>query len=156
PVDKKSLGKAALLEILRIVREVETPRPSARLSTIDTLPSVAANRGTEPAKLSRLMKGRFAHHPRHFGRGPIEASTCKSAAPFRVLSSAVLQPRPHSSWQAQQVQADVTHVIRGDSTAAPFKRLLDGVLPYFEPRYPRCFHRGPIQAGPAVCAQTHS
>src|SRR5215471_7209522 len=57
PVDKKSLGKAALLEILRIVREVEAPRPSAKLSTIDTLPSVAANRGTEPAKLSRLMKG---------------------------------------------------------------------------------------------------
>jgi serine/threonine protein kinase len=57
PLDKKSLGKAALLEILRIVREVEAPRPSAKLSTLDALPSVAANRGTEPAKLSRLMKG---------------------------------------------------------------------------------------------------
>jgi serine/threonine protein kinase/formylglycine-generating enzyme required for sulfatase activity len=57
PVDKKSLGKAAVLEILRIVREVEAPRPSAKLSTLDTLPTVAANRGTEPAKLSRLMKG---------------------------------------------------------------------------------------------------
>jgi serine/threonine protein kinase/tetratricopeptide (TPR) repeat protein len=57
PVDKKSLGKAALVEILRIVREVEAPRPSAKLSTIDTLPSVAVNRGTEPAKLSRLLKG---------------------------------------------------------------------------------------------------
>src|SRR6185295_207873 len=57
PVDKKSLGKAALLEILRIVREVEAPSPSAKLSNIDTLPSIAANRGTEPAKLSRLMKG---------------------------------------------------------------------------------------------------
>src|SRR6516164_6028215 len=57
PVDKKSLGKAAVLEILRIVREVEAPRPSAKLSGIDTLPSVAANRGTEPARLSRLLKG---------------------------------------------------------------------------------------------------
>ena len=57
PVDRKSLGKAALLEILRIVREVEAPKPSAKLSTIDTLPSVAANRGTEPAKLSKLMRG---------------------------------------------------------------------------------------------------
>jgi serine/threonine protein kinase/tetratricopeptide (TPR) repeat protein len=57
PVDRKSLGKAALMEVLRIVREVEAPKPSAKLSTIDTLPSVAANRGTEPAKLSRLMKG---------------------------------------------------------------------------------------------------
>ena len=33
PVDRKSLGKAALLEILRIVREVEAPRPSAKLSS---------------------------------------------------------------------------------------------------------------------------
>jgi WD40 repeat protein len=57
PVDRKSLGQAALLEILRIVREVEAPRPSAKLSSIDTLASVAANRGTEPAKLSGLMKG---------------------------------------------------------------------------------------------------
>ncbi len=57
PVDRKSLGKAALLEILRIVREVEAPKPSAKLSTSDALPSVAACRGTEPAKLSRLMKG---------------------------------------------------------------------------------------------------
>jgi WD40 repeat protein len=51
------MGRAALLEVLRIVREVEAPRPSARLSSIDTLPSVAARRGTEPAKLSRLLKG---------------------------------------------------------------------------------------------------
>ena len=57
PVDRKSLGKAALVEVLRIVREVEAPRPSAKLSTIDTLPSIAANRGTEPSKLSKLMKG---------------------------------------------------------------------------------------------------
>jgi WD40 repeat protein len=57
PVDKKSLGKTSLLEILRIIREVEAPRPSSKLSTIDTLPSVAANRGTDPVKLSRLLKG---------------------------------------------------------------------------------------------------
>jgi serine/threonine protein kinase len=57
PVDRKSLGQAALLEVLRIVREVEAPRPSAKLSTIDTLANVAANRGTEPAKLSKLLKG---------------------------------------------------------------------------------------------------
>ncbi len=57
PVDRKSLGRAALLEVLRIVREVEAPKPSAKLSTIDTLPSVAANRGTEPKKLSKMMKG---------------------------------------------------------------------------------------------------
>ena len=57
PVDRKSLGQAALLEVLRIVREVEAPRPSDKLSTSDELPSISANRGTEPAKLSKLMKG---------------------------------------------------------------------------------------------------
>jgi WD40 repeat protein len=57
PVDRKSLARVALLEVLRIVREVEAPSPSARLSSMDTLPSVAASRGTEPAKLSQLMKG---------------------------------------------------------------------------------------------------
>ena len=57
PVDRKSLGQAALLEMLRIVREVEAPRPSAKLSTSQALPSIAASRGTEPAKLSKLMRG---------------------------------------------------------------------------------------------------
>jgi tetratricopeptide (TPR) repeat protein len=60
PVDRKGLGKAALLEVLRIVREVEAPRPSTRLSSTDMPPSVAANRGTEPARLSRLLKGELA------------------------------------------------------------------------------------------------
>ncbi len=57
PVDKKSLGKAALLEILRIVREVEAPKPSHKLSSSDALPSIAANRGTEPKSLCRMFRG---------------------------------------------------------------------------------------------------
>jgi hypothetical protein len=57
PVDRRALRQAALLEVLRVVREVEAPRPSAKLSKIDTLASVAASRGTEPAKLSRLLRG---------------------------------------------------------------------------------------------------
>jgi serine/threonine protein kinase len=57
PINRKSLGKAALLEILRIVREVEAPRPSTRLSSAEALPSIAANRGTEPAKLAKLLRG---------------------------------------------------------------------------------------------------
>ena len=57
PVDRKSLGEAALLEVLRIVREVEAPRPSAKLSSSDALPSIAANRNTEPARLTKLLQG---------------------------------------------------------------------------------------------------
>jgi serine/threonine protein kinase/WD40 repeat protein len=57
PVDRKQLGQAAFLEVLRIVREVEATRPSTKLSTSEALASIAANRNMEPAKLSRLMKG---------------------------------------------------------------------------------------------------
>jgi serine/threonine protein kinase len=57
PVDRKSLGQAALLEILRIVREVEPQRPSTKLSSSDALPGIAANRNVEPARLARLMRG---------------------------------------------------------------------------------------------------
>ncbi len=57
PMDRKSLGEAAILEVLRVVREVEAPRPSTMVSSSAALPSIAANRNTEPAKLSWLMKG---------------------------------------------------------------------------------------------------
>jgi eukaryotic-like serine/threonine-protein kinase len=51
------LKQAGLDEVLRIVREEEPPRPSQRLSTANTRASIAATRGSEPAKLSDLMKG---------------------------------------------------------------------------------------------------
>jgi len=57
PVNRKRLSKAALLEVLRMVREVEATRPSTKLSSSETLPHVAANRGTDLAKLSKLMQG---------------------------------------------------------------------------------------------------
>ena len=57
PVDRKSLGRAVVLEVLRVVREVDPPRPSQKLSTADALPSIAAVRGTEPRHLTRLVRG---------------------------------------------------------------------------------------------------
>ena len=42
PLDRKRLKEAAFLEILRLIREEEPPRPSTRLSTTDELPSIAA------------------------------------------------------------------------------------------------------------------
>jgi hypothetical protein len=57
PLDRKHLKQAALLEVLRLIREEEPPRPSTRLTTTDELPSVAANRGLEPRKLSGLVRG---------------------------------------------------------------------------------------------------
>jgi eukaryotic-like serine/threonine-protein kinase len=57
PLEKRRLKEATVLEVLRLIREEEPPRPSTRLSTTDELPSVAANRGLEPKKLSGLVKG---------------------------------------------------------------------------------------------------
>ena len=57
PLEKSRFQQAALLEILRLVREEEPPRPSSRLSSSEALPSIAANRNTEPARLARLLRG---------------------------------------------------------------------------------------------------
>ena len=57
PVDHKSLERAALLEQLRIVREVDAPPPSTRLSGSAALPVIAANRSTEPSQLAGRMRG---------------------------------------------------------------------------------------------------
>jgi tetratricopeptide (TPR) repeat protein len=57
PFDKERLRSAAFDEMMRIIREEEPPKPSTRLSTLDTLPSVAAKRKTEPKKLSALVHG---------------------------------------------------------------------------------------------------
>jgi tetratricopeptide (TPR) repeat protein len=57
PLTHRRLRESALLEVLRLVREEEPPKPSTRLSTTDELPTVAANRGTEPRRLSGLVRG---------------------------------------------------------------------------------------------------
>jgi serine/threonine protein kinase len=57
PLERKRLKEAAMLEVLRLIREEEPPKPSTRLSTTDEMPSVAANRGLEPKKLSGVVRG---------------------------------------------------------------------------------------------------
>jgi WD40 repeat protein/serine/threonine protein kinase len=57
PFGRRELERAGVLEMLRLIREQEPPRPSARLSTAEALPSLAANRGTEPRRLTALVRG---------------------------------------------------------------------------------------------------
>jgi len=58
PFDRKQLTEAAFDEIRRIIREEEPPKPSTRLSQSgNRLASLAAQRGTEPAKLSKMIRG---------------------------------------------------------------------------------------------------
>src|SRR5262245_8502966 len=57
PFSRKELEKAGMLEMLRVIREQEPSRPSTKLSTAEGLATLAANRGTEPAKLTKLVRG---------------------------------------------------------------------------------------------------
>src|SRR5207253_6741202 len=58
PLTHKRLKEAAYAEVLRIIKEEEAPKPSTRLSESgESLASISAQRQTEPAKLSKLMRG---------------------------------------------------------------------------------------------------
>jgi tetratricopeptide (TPR) repeat protein len=57
PIDAKSFKKGGILEMLRMVREVDPPSPSTRLSKADDLPGIAASRDLEPAQLRRALRG---------------------------------------------------------------------------------------------------
>jgi eukaryotic-like serine/threonine-protein kinase len=57
PFAARELENLDVLEMLRVIREQEPTKPSAKLSTTEMLPTLAANRGTEPAKLTRLLRG---------------------------------------------------------------------------------------------------
>ena len=58
PFGSKELRSAAYGEIQRIIREVEPPKPSTRISqSTGTIASVAAHRHTEPRKLGVIVRG---------------------------------------------------------------------------------------------------
>ncbi len=57
PIDATRLKKAALTEMLRIIKEEDPSKPSTRLSTDESAPSMAALRHTEPRKLAAMLRG---------------------------------------------------------------------------------------------------
>ncbi len=57
PIDAKRLKEAALSEMVRIIREDQPSKPSTRLSTDKSLPSLAAMRHTEPKRLIAMLRG---------------------------------------------------------------------------------------------------
>jgi WD40 repeat protein len=57
PFSREQLRSATLDEMLRLIREVEPPRPSSKLSSADELPSIAAKRKLEPKRLTRSVHG---------------------------------------------------------------------------------------------------
>jgi hypothetical protein len=57
PLDAAQFRRGAILEMLRMVREVDPSRPSTKVSTADALPNIAANRGIDPERLKRALRG---------------------------------------------------------------------------------------------------
>jgi serine/threonine protein kinase len=58
PLSRKRVREAAFGEVLRLIREEEPQKPSTRLSESgEHLASISAQRHTEPAKLTKLVRG---------------------------------------------------------------------------------------------------
>jgi tetratricopeptide (TPR) repeat protein len=57
PLVKQHLEAKSWEEIKRLIREEDPPRPSSRLSSTQTLPALAAGRRSEPARLTKLVRG---------------------------------------------------------------------------------------------------
>ena len=57
PLEKAQMKEAAYNEVLRLIKEVEPPKPSTRVSGSASLPSVAAQRSIEPGHLKRSISG---------------------------------------------------------------------------------------------------
>ncbi|HZY89960.1 MAG TPA: protein kinase, partial [Gemmataceae bacterium] len=57
PLERNRLRDTTLLEALRLIREEEPQRPSARLCTAEGLPAIATDRGLGPKGLSDLVHG---------------------------------------------------------------------------------------------------
>jgi serine/threonine protein kinase/tetratricopeptide (TPR) repeat protein len=57
PLDATRFKRGAFLEMLRMVREVDPPSPSTKVSTSDALPSLAASRSIDPSQLKRALTG---------------------------------------------------------------------------------------------------
>ncbi|MBX3416451.1 MAG: protein kinase [Pirellulaceae bacterium] len=57
PFSRQQLRSAAFDEMLRIIREVEPPKPSTKVSSAKEIASVAAHRKLEPKQLARALSG---------------------------------------------------------------------------------------------------
>ncbi|HEV8291301.1 MAG TPA: serine/threonine-protein kinase, partial [Tepidisphaeraceae bacterium] len=57
PFDAKELRSKGAPEIQRMIREIDPPKPSTRLSSLATVVEVAQHRSTDPVKLNRMIRG---------------------------------------------------------------------------------------------------
>jgi serine/threonine protein kinase len=102
PLERGPFKGVGFLEVLRLVREEEPPRPSTRLSTGQALPVIAANRGLEPRRLNGVMRGeldwivmRALEKDR---KRRYETANARAADVERYLNDEPVQACPPSAW----------------------------------------------------------
>src|SRR5262245_3158615 len=102
PLERKRVKESGMFEALRIIREEEAPTLSNRLATTEGLPAIAANRGLEPAKLTRLVRGELdwivmkaleKDRSRRY-----ETASALAADVQRYLNDEPVQACPPSAW----------------------------------------------------------
>ncbi|MEO6596996.1 MAG: tetratricopeptide repeat protein, partial [Planctomycetota bacterium] len=123
PFDRKTLGAAMYGEVKRMIREVEPPRPSTRLSdSHELLERIAANRRVEPKRLGALVRGELDW----------------------IVMKALEKDRSRRYETANALAADVRRYLAGDAVvAAPPS------AGYRVSKFVRR-HRGVVVAGAAV------
>jgi WD40 repeat protein len=103
PLDKQQLEGVAFMEMLRLIREVEPPRPSTRLSEMKGgLSLMAAYRKTDAQKLPKLVAGELdwiAMKALEKDRSRrYETASALAADVRRYLSEQPVEARPPSAW----------------------------------------------------------
>lgn len=102
PVEPERLKKAAIEEVLRIVREEEPPAPSQRLSSSEMKATIAAVRQSQPLALVRLVRGELdwivmkALEKERTRRYDSAGSLAKDVE--RYLQDEPVEARPTSAW----------------------------------------------------------
>src|SRR5215468_1508257 len=126
PLQRKRLREAAFDEVRRIIKEEEPQRPSVRLSTSGALAKVAEARKTEPAKLTRLMRGELdwvvmkcleKDRSRRYDTASGLARDVE-----RYLKDDPVEARPPSSWYR------FTKMVRRNRTALRVAGVVAGVV----------------------------
>jgi eukaryotic-like serine/threonine-protein kinase len=104
PFDKETLQKSGFDEMRRIIREVDPPRPSARISTLraEMLSTVSDKRKIDPRKLGASLRGELdwivmkaleKDRNRRY-----ETASALAADVERYLADEPVQARPASVW----------------------------------------------------------
>jgi len=124
PFSLPELQKRGKLEILRVVREEDPPRPSTKLSSDKALAELSAKRATEPKKLTALLRSELDW----------------------IILRALEKDRARRYESANGFAADINRFLAGE----PVQAHPPGGFYRFQKFLSK--HKGPVAAGVAVAA----